>query len=242
MKYAHCFKILVLVIALAVIQTSTAEAALIIDNFTDRQQVKDDLTTAGTTSDSTLLSESASSLTGVQRTFSATANGIPKSNKAGAMRSINTHISAENGLLSFSNSGKSDGTASILYDNFGIVDFTTYADAFLIEILEILEIDLNAELALIINNTSFSEPLLFNSAGSFYVDFSSFSNPSALANVQNFALTIKGDKALDFDFKFSTVNRTGSASTAAVPEPSLYALLAIGLLVSGTLKRTHIQF
>jgi hypothetical protein len=242
MKYDHCLKILASVIALTVMQTSTAEAALIIDNFTDRQQVKDDLTTSGATSNSMDLSGSASSLTGTQRTFSATADGIPKSNKSGALRSINTHISAENGWLSFSNSGKSDGTASILYNNFGAVDFTAYADAFLIEILEILENDLNAELALIINGTSFSDPLIFNSAGSFYVDFSSFSNPSELTNVHNFALTLKGEKALDFDFKFSAVNRTGSTSTTAVPEPSLYALLAIGLLVFGTLKRTHIQF
>ncbi|MDO9242083.1 MAG: PEP-CTERM sorting domain-containing protein [Methylicorpusculum sp.] len=239
MKYAHCFKILVPVIALAVIQTSTAEAALIIDNFTDRQQVKDDLTQAGTTSNSMLLSGSASSLTGAQRTFSATANGIPNSENEGAKRSINTHIIAEDGFLSFSNAEKSNGTASIFYDNFGIVDFTAYADAFLIEILTI---DLNAELELIINNNSFSGPQLFNAIGSFYIDFSSFSNPSELASVQNFALTVKGVPALDLDFKFSALNRAGSASTAAVPEPSLYALLAIGLLVFGALNRKQIQF
>ncbi|MBS3952001.1 MAG: PEP-CTERM sorting domain-containing protein [Methylomicrobium sp.] len=239
MKYDHCLKILASVIALTVMQTSTAEAALIIDNFTDRQQVKDDLTTLGATTNSIGLNGPSSSLTGAQRTFSSTANGRPTSDNTGAKRSINTHISAENGLLSFSNSEKSNGTASILYDNFGTIDFTANADAFLIEILKI---DLNAELALIINNNSFSDPLIFNSAGSFYVDFSSFSSPSELASVQNFALTIKGEKALDFDFAFSAVNRTGSASTAAVPEPSLYALLAIGLLVFGTLKRTQIHF
>jgi len=239
MKSAHFLKILTSVIALTVIQTSTAEATLIIDTFTVRQQVKDDFFTSGATSNSMGLSESASSLTGAKRTFSATADGIPNSDNEEAKHSIKTHISAENGFLSFSNAEKSNGTASILYDNFGTIDFTADADAFLIEILKI---DLNAELALIINNNSFSGPQLFNSTGSFYVDFSSFSNPSELASVQNFALTIKGLEALDFDFKFSTVNRTGSASTAAAPEPSVYALLAIGLQVFGTLKRTHIQF
>ncbi|MCD2449218.1 PEP-CTERM sorting domain-containing protein [Methylicorpusculum oleiharenae] len=239
MKYAHCLKILASVITLTVMQTSAVEAALIIDTFTDRQQVKDKLFSSGASDSSMALSGSSSSLTGVQRTFSATADGSPNSNVEKAKNSINTHISAENGLLSFSNSEKSNGTASILYDNFGTIDFTRDADAFLIEILKI---DLNAELALIINNNSFSDPQLFNSAGSFYIDFISFSNPSELASVQNFALIIKGVEALDFDFKFSAVNRTGSASTAAVPEPSLYALLAIGLLVFGALKRTHIQF
>lgn len=240
MKFAPCLTIITcLITTMNVMHAGDTQAALIIDNFTDNQQIKDDLISGGASNGSMTLSASATSLTNARRTLTALANGIPNNSTDGAKRAINTLISAEDGILSFSNSEKSTGNASIVYDNFGIINFTNHADTFLIEILGI---DLNAELELVINGTSSSGFRSFNSTGNFYIDFSDFGTPSELTSVQNLAMNIKGDKALDFDFNFSATNKITTADASTVPEPSIFGLFAIGLWGFGIVKRREFRF
>ncbi len=216
----------------ALVISSHTHAALLIDNFTDFQTVTDTGTPGSTSSASLSLSAAASSLTGVQRTLVSDATGGGFGNQEiliGEPGGPGT-----GGLLAISNNTFSTGTATITWSGFTTTNFTTVANAIL---LEVLAIDLNVNVEMIVNGAS-TYTLSNLGSGNIFANFSSFSNPSAFNAVNQFQLKFTGPQAWDGQFRLLATEKPFSET----PEPVTLFLIGLGFLsLSLVRKRLVLQ-
>ena len=130
-----------------------------------------------------------------------------------------TDVAVEGGLLSISNWIGNSGTASVLY-SFASSDLDEMADALLF-VIDFINVNVNIELVANGNSLfALSNP----GAGQYRIAFSQFSNPDEFSHLTSLEFKFHGENAWDSTF-------TGSLT--AVPEPSITALLIIGLLALG---------
>lgn len=153
-------------------------------------------------------------LNNVQRTLTATASSS----------SATTEVVVEEGLLTIYNTIASNGTASIYYA-FSPIDLTAFANALL---LTTVSTNLpGIEVTMIANGTSTFVLPNFGSIDQYSISFSQFSTPLVFTQLESLELQFQGPET--WDAKFS--------SLTTVPEPSIAALLVIGLLAIGSATR-----
>jgi len=206
-----------------------AHALFLIDDFTDFQTISDAGTVPGTSSTPLALSATASSLAGIERTLFSDATG-------GAFGDQTILIGepggpGTGGMLAVSNNTFSAGTATITWDGFATTDFTAFSNAIL---LEVIAIDLNVNVEMIVNGSSTSGVQPFAGAGNFFVNFATFSNPSAFLAVNQFQLKFTGPQAWDGQFRLLAADTPNE-----IPEPAMLFLIGLGL-VGITAVRKHI--
>ncbi len=180
-----------------------AEAAIMIDDFTDFRFVQNGESFSETLSDNTLGE--------VTRTLTS---------------DVGTNIVVGGGELALGSDGGVAGTLSLLY-SFGSsgIDLDDIAKAFL---FNVESVDVNVNLELVANgSTSF---LLNNlSAGQHRIGFSQFSGPEdTFSQLKTLEFKFSGNQGWDLAL-------VGGIS--AVPEPSISALLVIGLLAFTSVGR-----
>lgn len=205
-----------------------AHAILLIDNFTDFQSVTD-LGTPGSTSDGplALTVPAASALSGIQRTLTSDATGGPFGDQTilvGEPGGPGT-----GGMLAISNNAFSTGTATITWDGFGPTDFTASANAML---LEVIAIDLNVNVEMIVNGGSTSGQQAFAGPGNFFVNFASFTDPTAFNAVNQLELRFTGPTAWDGQFRL-----LAAQTPTKIPEPATLFLIGLGFLGLGFARK-----
>lgn len=181
-----------------------------IDNFTHLQSVVDRGDTIGATTN-TIINLTGTDLTNASRTFIAEATADKYANKKDIVSGGN--------LLKISNTAGSSGSASVMW-NFDPIDFTSYGNAIL---LEVVAIDLDVNVQMIANGTSSSVINSFSGPGNYLVNFNDFSNSSAFTSVSSFRLDFNGPLAWDGQFRLL-------ATTNSVPIPSAFFLMGSALL------------
>ena len=185
-------------------------AAVMIDDFTDFQ--------AATNETQGPLGVNGSQLSNLARTLTAT----PSLN-------AETEVVVESGALSIANNSDSTGTASIYY-SFDPVDLTVGSDAL---VLDLDFIDLFHEIQIIANNSSVYGFANLTGVGEYLIGFSQFTNPLVFKQLTSLELKFRGDKAWDAVYGALSTNTT-------VPEPSVIALLSLGLMVLSRTQRKAI--
>lgn len=204
------FSSLIALLTLSILP-STSQAVSLIDNFIDSQQVID-IGGPGATDSTVFLSAGASDLTGIRRTLSAEAS-------AGAINFM--VMIAGGGILGITNSPGSAGTASILWDNFGTVDFTQGGNtAFKLEVLALDNKTISVEMR--VNGSSNAVNAAISSVGEYLFDFASFSDASLFNQLTSLEMRLSGPPAWDGQFKLSTVS-------TPVPLPPSFFLMGLAL-------------
>lgn len=186
----------------AILFTQAAESAVLIDTFSNFQYA--------TNGGSGPINVPGTSLNNLRRTLTATASSS----------TATTEIVVEKGKLNISNSTDSTGIASIFY-SFNTIDFTTFADALL---LTAQFSDANYEVEIIANSTSILNFQNLAGVGRHIVSFLQFSDPAAFKQLHSLELKLRGSQSA-WDARFSSL----TAGSTTVPEPSVIALLAIGV-------------
>lgn len=188
-----------------------AVSATLIDDFSDFQAI-------GNGSDGPL-PISGSDLSGITRSLTATpfANGDT------------SEVVVEQGLLTVSN-GTNGGFASVLYQ-FDKINLASLSGAF---VLATEFMDLGHQVQLIAygiddygSNVSSTFGFVDLGLGEHIIAFSQFSDASVFGHLTSLELKFQGTDAWDAQFRLLATNGN------SVPEPSVIALLAIGLLASG---------
>ncbi len=180
-----------------------ADAATLIDDFSSFQAISN--ATDGPQSISSPV------LTNLTRTITATASSD---------QNADTEVVIENSLLSISNNTESTGTASIQY-SFDTIDLAAIADGL---IFNLQFSDLSHEIQIIANHDSSYGFASLGGPGEYLISFSQFTNPLVFRTLNSLQINFRGVEAWDAVY--------GSISThTTVPEPSLFALLAIGLML-----------
>ncbi len=200
----------------------TVQAVSMIDNLSDSQQVMD-LGSPGITTSTTFLSDTSSELKGIRRTLSAEA-GI------GEVNFMVIQVIGSGGILGITNSLGSAGTASILWDNFGTIDFKQFANALKLDVVKLDDKMITVEM--IVNGTS-NSAFNIDGVGEYLFDFSSFSDASLFDQVSSLEMKLTGPSAWDGQFKLSAV-------AAPVPLPSSFFLLSLAL-AGFTIMRRNIS-
>jgi hypothetical protein len=191
-------------------------SALIIDDFTEFQEVLDTKDSVATTSTENI--HTGTDLVNASRTFTAMATPTI----SGSFEDI----ASGNNLLEISNSAGSSGTASILW-NFDTINFTSSSNAILLEVVKINH-DFNVEM--IANGTSRFGVKNFNATGNYLINFSDFSNSSVFTSISSLNLNFTGPLAWAGQFKLSTAMQPVAAPITAVPLPPALALMGSALL------------
>ncbi len=137
-----------------------------------------------------------------------------------------TEIVVEDGLLNISNNTDSAGTASIYY-SFNTIDLSAFANSF--ELTSVFNDTINHGVTLIANDSSTFAFQNLSGIGDHYFNFSQFSDPSVFTNLTSLEMKFQGDVAWDAQFSLMTV-----------PEPSITALLTIGLVGIASISRRKI--
>ncbi|WP_431067746.1 hypothetical protein [Methylotuvimicrobium sp.] len=200
----------------------TVQAVSIIDNFSDSQQVMD-LGSPGITASTTFLSDTSSELTGIRRTLSAEAG-------VGAVNFVVIQVIGSGSILGITNSLGSAGTASILWDNFGTVDFNQFANALKLDVVKLDDKMITVEM--IVNGTS-NSAFNIDGVGEYLFDFSSFSDASLFDQVSSLEMKLTGPSAWDGQFKLSAV-------AAPVPLPPSIFLMSLALIGFAVVRRNTI--
>ena len=194
--------------------THNAAAATLIDNFSDFQIATNEVNSLPLTPiDST-------DLKNVQRTLTATSStGFSF-----------TEIISDGGLLTVNNGFDTETTS--LYYSFSSIDLSAVANAFMLTIED--DDQLPYQIQLIANGRSSYGFADFVGIGQHTINFSKFSNPNVFNHLES--LEIKFQGATAWDGHFSRL----MADMNSVPEPSVLALLFVGLLgLSGISRRKY---
>ncbi|OAI13235.1 hypothetical protein A1359_12590 [Methylomonas lenta] len=184
-----------------ILSAQTVQAGVIIDDFTDFQAVSN--------GENGPISVVGTDLPNLLRTLTATAS--PGNGEA--------EVVVANGVLNISNDFGSIGTTSIFY-SFNTIDLAAIADGFL---FNINFIDLSHEVQMVANATSFFDFVNFGGVGHYEIGFSQFTDPSVFNRLTSLQLNFRGVK--NWDARFGSL----VTETKSVPEPSVIALLAVGL-------------
>lgn len=193
--------------------THNAAAATLIDDFSDFQIATNEI-------NHLLTPIQGTDLENVKRTLTATSSTV---------FSI-TEIISDGGLLTVNN-GFDTETTSIYY-SFNSIVLSAVADAFMLTIED--DDQLPYQIQLIANGSSSYGFADFVGIGQHTINFSKFSNPSVFNHLES--LEIKFQGATAWDGHFSRL----MADMNSVPEPSVLALLFVGLLgLSGISRRKY---
>lgn len=226
-------KLKLLAAAVALTLSAGAQAALLIDNFSQGDVVTATIQAGGvsqTVVGSTIsLNAGSTGLIGATRTITNTAAGLA----GDAGNTSEAKVNALAGKLAISNQDGVTGTTVLSY-LFNATDFTSYGSAIL---MDVLTIDTSTTVDMTFSdgvNTATSGPQSFGLAGStFYELFSSFSGSQlAFLAATSLTLTFTGDPAWDGSFQFLATDNPPS-----VPEPATLGLLGLGLLGLGLSRR-----
>ncbi len=185
-------------------------AALLIDDFNDFQYATNGVDGP--------MSITGTQLTHLTRTLTASAS---------ANQGAETEVVAEGGGLSISNNTDSSGVASIYY-SFDLIDLTVVADALL---FNIGFNDIGHEIQVLANNSAVYGFTSVSGVGSYLIEFSQFTNPWVFKQLTSLELRFQGEQAWD------VLYGSFSASTTSVPEPSVLALLSMGLMLLSRANR-----
>ncbi|MDP2433025.1 MAG: PEP-CTERM sorting domain-containing protein [Pseudomonadota bacterium] len=213
-------KLKLLAAAVAFTLSAGAQAALLVDNFTQSQAV-------GATGANTIVVSTADALTtgtslsNAFRTLTAHSVGNAAANET-------VTVYGGLGVLEVANNSFSTGKASVLY-TFDATDFTAFGTAIL---LDVLTIDLGVAVKMLINGVADSGFQTFTGPGTFYKTFASFTNPAQFTSVTSLQLDFQGSQAWDGTFNFVVTDNPPS-----VPEPATLGLLGLGLLGLGLSRR-----
>jgi len=192
---------------------NTAQAILLIDDFSKEQAVESVGGTPDNNSMSIGLTE-GTQLSGLTRTLLATS--MPSSS------GVTTEIDVSAYSLDIANSDGSSGEVSIKYA-FSDINLSVIAESF---ILDVGYIDLKpVVLRMIANGTSIFAVNLENE-GVYEVHFDQFSDVSVFANLSSLQFDLQGPAGWDMGFN------SFSAESLSVPEPSTIALLILGFALT----------
>lgn len=192
--------------------THNAAAATLIDDFSDFQIATNEV--------NRLTPIYGTDLENVERTLTATSSTV---------FSI-TEIISDGGLLTVNNGFDTETTS--LYYSFSSIDLSAVANAFLLTIED--DDQLPYQIQLIANGSSSYGFADFVGIGQHTINFSKFSNPNVFNHLES--LEIKFQGATAWDGHFSRL----MADMNSVPEPSVLALLFVGLLgLSGISRRKY---
>lgn len=189
------------------------QAAFMIDDFLDFQEVEN-----GSTLPMPVIH--GTQLTNLTRTLTATPSASP---------GVITGAVVDDfyGQLSIDNRFGSQGTASVFY-SFDQIDLTTVADALVFD-LDAIDL-LGHEIQVIANTSSIYGFAAMNAIGLHTILFSQFSDASVFQQLTSLQINFRGAKSWDAMYGSISANTT-------VPEPSVIALLSIGLLLMGRVSR-----
>lgn len=207
----------------AALFAGSAHAQILIDDFGTAQTVTATLP-APNPNAGTSFNFTGTDLTGADRT---TTNTVFAGSAAG---NIVTLIPGTDVLSISANALSAGGTASLLYDGFGSVDFTAGGTAI---VLEVLSIDTGVSVEMIVNGASTSGAQGFTGAGTFFVPFGAFSNPGVFGAVNSVELVFTGTTPWDGTFRFLRAANPPSS----VPVPGTIALMGLALAGLGGLRR-----
>ncbi len=146
-------------------------------------------------------------LQNVERTLTATSNSF-------------TEIIADDHLLTVSNGFDTETTS--LYYSFSPINLSALANAFLLTIED--DDQQPYQIQLIANGSSIYGFADFGGIGRHSINFSWFSNPDVFSHLESLEIKFEGSSA--WDGQFSRL----MADMNSVPEPSVLALLLVGLL------------
>jgi hypothetical protein len=179
--------------------------ATMIDDFSSYQEV-----TNGTNGAQSI---SSPLLTNLTRTITATASSDQDAE-------TDVVVDDFDDTLNISNNSDSTGTASIQY-SFDTIDLTSGVDGL---IFNLQFSDLFHEIQIIANHDSTYGFASLGGPGEYLISFSQFTNPLVFQALNSLEINFRGVKNWDAVY--------GSISThTTVPEPSLFALLGIGLML-----------
>ncbi|MGR8930253.1 MAG: hypothetical protein ACU836_06390 [Gammaproteobacteria bacterium] len=184
-----------------------ARAALLIDGFTDPQDVYN-----GTDGP---VNVKNTGLTSLLRTLEAKA-----SNNA-----ISTEVVVDSGYLSIDNSADSNGTVKLTY-SFDSIDVASTADEFLLDVafMDASDKDLRVKILAKSMHSKATFGFINLGLGKHEIEFSDFTDPSVFSELNGLELTFRGATALDS--AIGSLQLDGHT----VPEPSIFGLLAIGAI------------
>lgn len=182
--------------------THNAAAATLIDDFSDFQIATNEVNHL-----SPIL---GTDLQNVKRTLTATSSTV---------YSI-TEIVSEDYLLTINNGFDTETTS--LYYSFSPINLSALANAFLLTIED--DDQLPYQIQLIANGDSIYGFADFGGIGRHSINFSWFSNPNVFSHLKSLEIKFEGSTA--WDGHFSRL----MADMNSVPEPSVLALLLVGLL------------
>jgi hypothetical protein len=205
---------------------ASAHASIVIDNF-DTGVTNLDLNAVGSSSQTA--NGNPGDIIGGDRDVELTVLST-----TGLSASVNANPPA--GVLAWSNASQVQSTAMLTWDDgggLGGIDLTEggASDAIL---MELIEIDLTAELTFSVTDTAggLSSLVLSGLApGELKFGFSSFTGSADFASVDSISLTFAGPSAVD------AVVDLVATSTVNVPEPSTIATLGIGLAGMGFMRK-----
>lgn len=201
----------------------SAQAALVIDDFTDIQIVRDNQG-SGATTDSPFSISGSDLGVGVQRTSSSEVFGTDPF--------AESSIKIGGGKLAISNDASSTGgSASLFWDGFATNDFTAAGTAIL---LKVISIDLGVTVEMIINGIASSGSQGFSGPGDFFVLFSDFTSSSEFTAVNSVELVFSGVNPWDGQFSLLVAD-----IPKTVPEPSVLILMLLGFSLVSYMKASR---
>jgi len=190
------------------------QAAVMIDDFIFNQEVDNGVNgpvqvTAGT------------QLSNLTRTLTAT-----ESSDSGALTGV--IVDDFDGVLSIDNNDGSQGTASVSY-SFDAIDLSAVADALVFN-LNFVDL-LGHEIQVIANGSSSYGFAAVDTIGAHTILFSQFTNSSVFQQLTSLQINFRGEKSWD------AIYGSISTNTTTVPEPSIFALLSLGLVLMSKVSR-----
>ncbi len=191
----------------------TGHAAVMIDDFLAYQRVENASTLPAPVTTGTQLSNLTRILTASQ--------------SADSGASTKVIVDDYYGQLSIANNASSKGSASIFY-SFNSIDLTAVADALVFD-LDFVDL-IGHQIQVIANTNSVYGFAAMNVAGLHSILFSEFTDPLVFQHLTSLQINFRGERNWDALY--------GSISTSTkVSEPSIFALLSIGLMLMSRVSR-----